>query len=177
MPLIKYRFRILFIGFGAGKSTLELTKQVVDFKRPSLTFDEQEIDVYNSKIHYAGKPKWSDTEVALRDDMQGAVSTLVGQQIQKTFDFGQQSSASSGKDYKFEMLCEMLDGGNGANEPVVLNTFDMVGCYIKSVDYDSLDYKSSDPVMIKLGITFDNCIQTPGGIGAAVQRTLGTIAI
>jgi len=87
MPKLKYRFRVLFIGFGVGTATYELTKQVVDFKRPSLTFDEQEIDIYNSKVHYAGKPKWSDTSVTLRDDMQGAVSTLVGQQIQKQFDF------------------------------------------------------------------------------------------
>jgi len=177
MPKIKYRFRILFIGFGVSAPTTELTKQVVDFKRPSISFDEQEIDVYNSKIHYAGKPKWSDTTITLRDDMQGEVSTLVGQQIQKQFDFLNQSSASSASDYKFQTICEMLDGGNGANEPTVLETWNLIGCYIKSSDYDSLDYKTSDPVMIKLDIVFDNALQTPAGIGAAVTRTLGTIAI
>jgi len=80
-------------------------------------------------------------------------------------------------DYKFQTLCEMLDGGNGTNEPTVLETWNLIGCYIKSSDYDSLDYKSSDPVLIKLDLVFDNAIQSPGGIGAAVSRTLGTIAI
>lgn len=177
MPKIKYRFRVLFIGFGVGSATTEMTKQIMDVTRPSLSFDEQEIDIYNSKIHYAGKPKWGDITATLRDDMQGSVSTLVGQQIQKQFDFGQQSSASSAIDYKFQMLIESLDGGNGANEPIVLETWNAIGCYLKSVNYGEADFKSSDPLTIKLDIVVDNFLQTPGGIGAAVNRTLGTIAI
>ena len=177
MPKLKNRFRILFIGFGTTNNTSELTRQIIDFKRPALSFDEHEIDIFNSKVHYAGKPKWSDISVTLRDDMQGAVSTLVGQQVQRQFDFINQSSASSASDYKFQMLCEILDGGNGANEPVVLDTFNIIGCYIKSVDYDLLDFKTSDPLTIKLDIIVDNVLQTPAGIGAAVTRTLGTIAI
>jgi len=71
MPKLKYRFRILFNGFGAiGATTTELTKQVMDFKRPTVTFDEQTLDTYNSKVHYAGKPSWQDTTLTLRDDMQ-----------------------------------------------------------------------------------------------------------
>ena len=124
MPKIKYRFRILFIGFGVSASTTELTKQVMDFKRPTVTFDEQVIDIYNSKVHYAGKPAWQDTTITLRDDMQGNIQSLVGQQMQKQFDFLNQASASSASDYKFEMLCQMLDGGNGISEPVVLRNFD-----------------------------------------------------
>lgn len=177
MPKIKYRFRILFIGFGVSASTTELTKQVMDFKRPTVTFDEQVIDIYNSKVHYAGKPAWQDTTITLRDDMQGNIQSLVGQQMQKQFDFLNQASASSASDYKFEMLCQMLDGGNGISEPVVLETWDLVGCYVKSADYDSLDYKTSDPVTVKLTIAFDNAIQTASGIGTPVTRTLGSIVI
>jgi hypothetical protein len=102
---------------------------------------------------------------------------LVGQQIQKQFDFLNQASASSASDYKFQTICEMLDGGNGVSEPTVLETWNLIGCYIKSADYDQLDYKTSDPVMIKIDLQFDNALQTPAGIGAAVTRTLGTIAI
>ena len=177
MPKLKLRFRILFIGFGVSTDTTELTKQVVDFKRPSMKFDEQVIDVYNSKVHYAGKPAWDATTVTLRDDMQAQVQTLVGQQIQRQFDFLNQASASSASDYKFEMLCQMLDGGNGISEPTILETWDLVGCYIASADYDSLDYKTSEPVTVKLNIVFDNAIQTAYGIGSAVPRTLGVLAI
>lgn len=177
MPKLKYRFRILFIGFGVSTDTTELTKQVMDFKRPSAKFDEQVIDVYNSKVHYAGKPSWDPTTVTIRDDIQGAVQGLVGQQMQRQFDFLNQASASSASDYKFEMLCQMLDGGNGISEPTIYETWDLVGCYVSSADYDSLDYKTSDPVTIKLNIVFDNAIQTQFGVGSPVPRTLGVLAI
>ena len=109
-PKLKYRFRVLLNGFGAiGAATTEITNQTIDFKRPTVSFEENTIDTYNSKIHYAGKPSWSESQLTLRDDMQGSVQTIVGQQMQKQFDFLNQASASSASDYKFELLCQMLD--------------------------------------------------------------------
>jgi hypothetical protein len=55
MPKLKYRFRVILLGFGVESST-ELTKQVVDVKRPVVTFEEMPIEIYNSKIKLAGKP-------------------------------------------------------------------------------------------------------------------------
>ena len=40
MPKLKYRFRVLLYGFGVSAETTELTKQVIDFARPSVTFEE-----------------------------------------------------------------------------------------------------------------------------------------
>ena len=176
-PKLKYRFRLIFIGFGVSTDTTELTKQVIDFKRPSVKFDDQVIDVYNSKIHYAGKPAWESTTITLRDDMEGAIQSLVGQQLQRQFDFLNQASASSAYDYKFEVLAQQLDGGNGISEPVVLETWDLSGCYISSADYDSVDYKSSENLTIKLNVVFDNAIQTDYGVGSPVVRTNGILAI
>jgi len=177
MPKLKYRFRLTFLNFGVSGSTTELTKQVVDFARPQVTFDEQIIEIYNSRIKYAGKPTWGDTTVNLRDDASGQVSKLVGEQVQKQFDFMEQSSARSGIDYKFQMNCELLDGGNGANAPVVLESWELYGCYVKDVNYGDLNYGESAPVQIALSIAFDNAIQKPdgSGIGAAVARTLGSV--
>ena len=177
MPKLKYRFRVSFLNFGVTAASTELTKQVIDFKRPNVDFDEKVIDVYNSKIKLQGKPTWSDTTVNLRDDAQGQISRLVGEQIQKQFDFMEQSSASSGIDYKFQMNCEILDGGNGANAPIILETWELYGCYLKTVDYGDLAYSNSDPVQIALTIAFDNALQKPdgSGVGAAIGRTLGQI--
>ena len=177
MPKLKYRFRITFLNFGASGSTTELTKQVVDFNRPNVTFDEQTIEIYNSKIKYAGKPSWADTTVNLRDDASGQVSKLVGEQVQKQFDFMEQASARSGIDYKFQMNCEILDGGNGAQTPEVLDTWELYGCYIKGADYQQVAYGDSGPVTIALSIGFDNALQTPqgSGIGAIIGRTLGSV--
>lgn len=176
MPKLKYRFRLLFENFGITTPRTELTKQVIDFARPQVTFEDITLDVYNSKVKIAGKHSWSDTTINIRDDALGTVSKLVGEQLQKQFDFFEQSSASSGIDYKFTLRCEHLDGGNGADTPQVLETWELYGCFLHDVNYNDLNYGTSEPVTISLGIRFDNALQTPLGDGvgsAAVQRTLG----
>ena len=181
MPKLQYRFRVLFQNFGVSKPTTELTKQVMTAGRPSVEFDDITLDVYNSRIHYAGKPKWSPVSIVVRDDVSGSVSKLVGEQLQKQFDFFEQSSAASGIDYKFTTVIELLDGGNGANEAGVLETFELYGCYVQKTDYKGGDYKTSDPMDITLSINYDNALQVntagqPVGIGAAVGRTVRTLA-
>jgi len=176
MPKLKFRFRASFDGFGVSQPKVELTKQVIDIKRPSVNFNPITIDVYNSKVYLQGKPEWAETTVNLRDDAAGNVAKLVGEQIQKQFDFMEQSSAASGIDYKFILRYEVLDGGNGANEPTVLETWEMYGCQISQVDYGDMNYGTNDPVTIGLTIRFDNAIQSPigTGVGSAVARTIGS---
>ncbi len=178
MPKLKYRFRVMFENFGVSTPTTELTKQVQSAARPNLSFANQVIEIYNSKINYAGKPTWNTFSVVLRDDVTGAVSKLVGEQLQKQFDFFEQASAASGVDYKFTMRIEMLDGGNGANTPNVLETWECYGCYLTAANYQSLGYGEQGPVTIDLTIQPDNCVQTPQGtgIGTVVGRTINTLA-
>jgi hypothetical protein len=179
MPKLKYRFRISFENFGVSTPRTELTKQVIDFARPELTFEEMTIDVYNSKIKMAGKHSWSNTTVNLRDDALGTVSRLVGEQLQKQFDFFEQSSAASGIDYKFTLRCEMLDGGNGVDTVNVLETWELYGCYLQTVNYNDLNYAESAPVTISMTISFDNALQTPLGNGVGspnVPRQVGVTA-
>jgi len=175
MPKLKFRFRVTFENFGVDPQTTELTKQVVEFKRPTLSFEEILLPVYNSKVYLAGKPTWEPVTCTLRDDATGAVSKRVGEQMQKQFDFMEQASASSGIDYKFITKFEVLDGGNGASEPQVLETWEMYGCYLSQADYGDANYGTNDPMTISLTIRYDNAIQTPEetGIGSVVARTLG----
>ncbi len=175
MPKLKFRFRVSFENFGVSSDKVELTKQVVDFKRPNPTFENIVVDVYNSKVNLIGKPSWADVTCTLRDDAAGNVTRLVGEQIQKQFDFMEQSSAASGIDYKFVTRLEMLDGGNGAHQPTVLETWEMYGCLVSAVDYGDTNYGTNEAVTISLTLKFDNALQTPGGtgIGTDVGRTLG----
>ena len=178
MPKLKYRFRVMFENFGVSTPTTELTKQVQTASRPNVQFAPQTIEIYNSKINYAGKHTWQTIAVSLRDDVTGNVQKLVGEQLQKQFDFLEQSSAASAIDYKFNLRIEMLDGGNGLDKPNVLETWECYGCYLVSVNYQSLAYSEQGPAMIDLSIQPDNCIQTPTdtGVGTVVGRTLGTLA-
>ena len=177
MPKMKYRFRAIFENFGVSSEKVELTKQVNDITRPSLNFTPITLDVYNSKVKLIGKPEWQDITVNLRDDAGGNVSKLVGEQIQKQFDFAEQASASSGIDYKFVLKFEMLDGGNGANAATVLETWELYGAFVSQVNYGDMNYSSNEPAMIALTIQYDNAIQTPDatGIGTAIGRTVGTL--
>jgi hypothetical protein len=178
MPKLKYRFRVTLSNFGVSAPTTEITKQVVDVTRPKVTFEEIAIDVYNSKVKLAGKHSWGDMTLTVRDDMTGAVTKLIGEQLQKQFDFYEQASASSGIDYKFTTIIEMLDGGNGKDTPNVLETWEVDGCFLSDVDYQQLDYKTSEAVQIAMTLKFDNAIQTDGagnplGVGQQIGRTLG----
>ena len=177
MPKLQYRFRVMLENFGVTTPRSEITKQVVDVTRPSLTFDETILDVYNSRVYLAGKHTWEPMTINIRDDVNNSVTKLCGEQIQKQFDFFEQSSASSGVDYKFTARIEMLDGGNGGNAVNVLETWELYGAYVQNINYNTMAYATSDAATIAMSIRFDNAIQAPRGtgIGTAVARTLGTL--
>ena len=163
MPKLKYRYRVFFQNFGNTNDTTELTKQVISVARPNLTFEEITIPVYNSTIKLAGRHTWADIACSIRDDASGNVGKLVGSQFQKQMDFVEMASASAGIDYKFTTVIEVLDGGNGNSEPVVLEQWALYGCYLKGADYGELNYGTNEAVTINLTIAYDNANQMENG--------------
>ena len=175
MPKLQFRFRVNFLNFGVDAAGgLSLTKQVVDVGRPNLSFAEIALPVYNSTVKLAGKHTWADINVNVRDDASGTVARAVGQQLQKQLDFVEQASAATGQDYKFQTNIEILDGGNGTTAPVVLETWELYGCFLKSANYNTLNYGTSEAVTIALAITYDNAVQSPltSGVGQSIGRIL-----
>lgn len=179
MPKLKFRFRVTLDQFGvAGTPSTELTKQVMNVTRPEVTFEEIKLPVYNSTVKLLGKHSFADAKLVIRDDASGIVSRKVGEQLQKQFDFFEQSGAASGIDYKFRMRVEMLDGGNGAFEPVTLESFEFLGCFIKVATYQGGDYSdATSPMDIALTITYDNAIQleAPGGAASGIGIDVGRV--
>jgi len=180
MPKLKYRFRVLFENFGIqGGPVTEMTKQVIDFTRPTVTFEQIDLPIYNSTLKMAGKHSWGDITCNLRDDAGANVQQLVGSQLQKQLDFFEMASAAAGADYKFTTKFEVLDGGNGAVAPVVLESWELYGCYLKEVNYGDANYATSEAMTIALSITFDNANQVAGGgvgeTGTILGTTLGTV--
>lgn len=178
MPKLQYRFRVFLENFGTTggpDGVRELSRQVIDVTKPNLSFEAITMDVYNSKTHVAGKHTWEPITLTLREDANNNVQKIVGQQLQRQFDFYEQASAVSGGTYKFQTKIEMLDGGNGAFNPNVLDRFHLVGCYIESVNYNSLAYSNNDVVTTSLTIRYDNAIQFGAdedfnGVGEPVAR-------
>lgn len=177
MPKLQYRFRVLFDSFGTVGDSRELTRQVVDVTRPNVSFEQITLDTYNSRSYLAGKHTWEPVTITLREDANNNIQKIVGQQLQRQFDFFEQSSAVSGGTYKFQTKIEILDGGNGnTTSAQVIDRFHLVGCYVDSANYQTLAYATSDAVTIQLTIRYDNAIQygvdgdAIQGVGEAVGR-------
>ena len=182
MPKLQYRFRVLLDSFGTTggpDGTREISRQVVDVTRPNISFEQMTIDAYNSRTYLAGKHTWEPITLTLREDANNNVQKVVGQQLQKQFDFFEQSSAVSSGTYKFQTRIEILDGGNGANGANVIDRFQLVGCYIESANYNSLAYATNEAVTTTLSIRYDNAIQFGAdesfeGIGEATARAVAS---
>lgn len=62
--------------------------------------------------------------------------------------------------------------------PTVLETWELLGCYLQQANYNDLNYGSSEVVTISLTIKFDNAIQVTGGLAFEsnlAQRPSGTV--
>lgn len=180
MPKLQYRFRVLLDNFGTTggpDGTREVSRQVVDVTRPNVSFEQMTIEAYNSRTYLAGKHTWEPITLTLREDANNNVQKVVGQQLQKQFDFFEQSSAVSSGTYKFQTSIEILDGGNGANGANIIDRFRLVGCYIESANYNTLAYATNEAVTTSLTIRYDNAIQFGAdesfeGVGEAVTRAV-----
>lgn len=153
MPKLQYRFRVQLFNFGQGSgNTIEVTQNVVSVTRPSLTHDEVTLDSYNSKVYLAGKHTWEPVTLTLRDDMNNGVSRHVASQLQKQLNQGLQSAPAAGRDYKFGMIVEQLDGSQPGQ---VLETWTLNNCFVQNVNYGENNYATSDVMTITLQIRYD----------------------
>jgi len=171
MPKLQYRFRVTFLNLGVSTPTTELTKQVMEFARPNVTFENIDLPIYNSTVKIAGKYAWQDITFKIRDDAQSTASRLVGEQLQKQLDFAEQSSAAAGINYKFQATFEVLDGGNGTKAPIILETWLLYGAYLQGVNYDAANYGSNEVMTISMTVRYDNAEQV---IGTGFNNDLAT---
>lgn len=179
-PRQKHKFQATFIGLAAlvpGANGRELTRQVVSFSRPKLSFEAKEQHRYNSTSYYAGKHSWDELNLTIEDDITGLASYA----IQGQFETQQRllggdlpgqwlNSAATASEYKFGIILEQLDGNEGVTE-----TWKIEGCFITNADYGENTYDSADALTISLRIRFDHARQdlTGAGYGTAIGGNLG----
>ena len=178
MPKLQYRFRVNLYDFGRNNgSTTDITQNVISVTRPSLTHDEITLDAYNSRAYLAGKHTWEPITLTLRDDINGAVTKHVASQLQKQLNQGLQSAPTAGRDYKFGMVIEQLDGSQPG---LVLESWSLNGCFIQNANYGENNYATSDVMQITLQIRFDAADIHSEAVGSATTQgglTTGTMAI
>ena len=166
-PKLKYRWRVTFIGMGGeGSSSQPVSHQAITVNRPTLRFDEYELNRYNTRAYVAGRHEWEPMNVTLEDDVTGSASKIVNEQLQKQqFLIGAEgpfmASAPEGSLYKFATKIEMLDG-----KEQVIEKWVMQGCFIQNTEWGELDYGSSEAVLINLTLRFDHAFQEIEGYNA-----------
>lgn len=178
MPKLQYRFRVNLYDFGRNNgSTVEMTQNVVSVTRPSLTHDEITLDAYNSRAYLAGKHSWEPITLTLRDDINGTVTKHVASQLQKQLNQGLQSAPTAGRDYKFGMVIEQLDGSQPG---LVIESWSLNGCFIQNVNYGENNYATSDVMQITLQIRYDAADIHGEAVGSATTQgglTTGVLPI
>ena len=157
-PKQKYRFRVLWYGFGDNTGLREMTANVMTCSRPKVTYEEVKLDSYNSVAWIQGKHSFDPVEIKLRDDITNSVVSSVGAQVQKQMNHFEQTSAVAGINYKFSMEIHSLDGTT--NEE--LESWVLDGCWLNNVTYGEGDYSSGDPQEVSLTIRFDNATNQAG---------------
>lgn len=158
-PKLKYRFRVLFEGFGVNENLRELTGQVQNVTRPSVNYAEIPVHSYNSIAYAMGKHEWQTINLTVRDDITNAVTTAIGAQIQKQLNHFEQTGPVAGINYKFGMQIHTLDGTNGE----ALEVWDLTGCFLTSVNNQDFNYEANAEFMtIEMTIRYDNASLVAG---------------
>lgn len=173
-PKFKHRWRVTFANIGSiGNSSIPLSQQVVTVDRPKLSFEEVQLNRYNSRAYVASKYEWQPLNMSLEDDVTGSASQIINDQVSKQqFLIGAEGpflgAAPEGSIYKFATKLEMLDG-----QEQVIERWVYQGCFIQAVDYTDLDYGAPEAVLINLVIRFDHAFQEIGGYNAGEGISLG----
>jgi hypothetical protein len=164
-PKMKQKWNVTFanIAGGAGAQSTDLSVQAITLTRPVLTFEEVQLDRYNSRAWVAGKHTFEPMTITFEDDVTSAASKVIQDQLQKQqWLIGAEgpflATAGDGAAYKFATTLNMFDGAQ-----TVLESWKMSGCWIQNVDYTDLDYASSDAVQITVTLRYDLAVQDLGG--------------
>lgn len=176
-PVVKYRYRVLFLGFGGAGNTAEpLTLNCNTCSMPKLSHETVTVHSYNSQAYFAGKHSWDPISMVVRDTVDNTVVKTLGAQLQLQLDHYNQTGYRAGQDYKFTTQIQILDGGHDTGN----RAWTLEGCFLTGATFGELDYSASDIVTINLDIRYDNAIlETLEGINSVFPaidaNPLGTL--
>jgi len=162
-PKLKHKWRVTFASLGGEVDAKPVGAQAVQVERPKLSYDEVELNRYNSKAWVAGKYTFEPVTITIEDDISGTATQVISaQQDLQQFLIGAEGaylqSAPEGALYKFVCTMQNLDGSNQVVESWVLE-----GCWLQNVDWGDLDYTASDAIQITMTIRFDHARQIVHG--------------
>ena len=120
--------------------------------RPSIEFEEVEINHMNVKRYLKGKGSWSEISMTLYDPVVPSAAQAVMEWVRLSHE------SVTGRDgysdfYKKDITCQILG-------PVgdIVEEWSLKGAFIKSANFGDLDMSSSEPVEIELTLRYDYAI-------------------
>lgn len=172
-PKLKNLWRVTFANLGGGADSQPLSLQVVTITRPKLSFEEVQLDRYNSRAWVAGKHTFEPLTLTYEDDISGTASAVLREQQQRQqWLIGAEGpwlgKGQEGSLYKFVTYLDQLDGKTQVVERWVYE-----GCWIKDADWGDGDYADSSAIKVSLTIRFDHARQDIGGYNAGEGVALG----
>lgn len=156
-PMLRNRFRVEFFGMGGNDY---LTLQVISTGRPKLTFDEVELNRYNSKAYIAARHTFSEISMVFESDIGGGVLGALKDQLefqQRLIGMASRPlmpTSRSGSRYKFKTQIHQLDG-----DTTIFETWHLDGCWLKDVAWGELDYTASETLKVTATVRFDHARQ------------------
>lgn len=165
-PKLRNRWRVTFANLAGGVDSQPLSLQAITVTRPSLSFEEIQLDRYNSRAWIAGKHMWEPMTLTVEDDVVGTATQVINDQLQgQQFLIGAEgqflAAREEGSLYKFVTNLEMLDGNDQ-----VIEKWTIEGCWLQAVDWTEMDYAASEAVQITMTIRYDHARQDIGGFNA-----------
>lgn len=181
-PKLKNKWRVTFTGLGLDATThKDVSMQATTVSRPQLEFAEVEIHRYNSTAYVGGKHTWSPMSLTIEDDVTGKATRVLKAQIDKQQHLlgvsvaGRSgdwlSTGRTGSDYKFGAKLEQLDG-----DEAVVETWNLEGAWIQSIDFGDLDYSASEAATIQLTLRYDHASSSDVG-GEGLGTALGGASV
>lgn len=172
-PRQKHRWRITFANLAGGTDAQPLSLQAITVTRPSINFEEVQLDRYVSRAWVAGKYTFEPMTLTFEDDVKGLASQVIQDQLQtQQFLIGAEgawlAAAGEGSLYKFVTYLDLLDGNDQVTE-----RWTVEGCWLQAVDYTDLDYADSGAVLITTTIRYDHARQNIGGYDQGQGVALG----
>jgi hypothetical protein len=179
-PKQKNKWRAIFVGLGGSLGGTagvpnDLSLQVITATRPNLSFEEVQLDRYNSRVYILGKHTFEPMTMTVEDDITNRASSAIQNQIEI-----QQrligatgpwwNSDATALSYKFGVKLEMLDGNEGVTEQWMYE-----GCSIQAVDYGDVDYATGEKMQISLTVRYDLARQVL--IGSVTGSAIGGLVI
>lgn len=161
-PKPKYRFRVVFFGFGNTEDGTYITLDTNTVGTPHVEHEPIKVHSYNSSANFKGKYTWNTIEVAFRDSVGNLSLKALWNQMRKEFNYYSQESRTTASQYKFEMWIQALDGSNSDNLTNLyegtLHTWICQGCFITDSNFGDWDYSSSEAQVITMTVQPDGCV-------------------